>query len=59
MRAVKWHTEDQAIKRLEDTLRWRREFGIYGMKASYIEPEASRPFCLSNDLISVLIPLWV
>ncbi|KAG1805983.1 CRAL TRIO domain-containing protein [Suillus subaureus] len=40
LRATNWNT-DVAIKRLEDTLKWRREFGIYDkITAEYIEPEA-------------------
>ncbi|CAL1716866.1 unnamed protein product [Somion occarium] len=41
LRATKWAGAEQAIKRLEDTLRWRRQFGLYDkIKAEYIEPEA-------------------
>ena len=38
--ASKWgqHT---AIQRLEDTLKWRREFGIYDMSAELVEPEVN------------------
>jgi hypothetical protein len=40
LRATNWNT-DMAIKRLEDTLKWRREFGIYDkITPEYIEPEA-------------------
>jgi CRAL/TRIO domain len=30
-----------AIERLEATLRWRREFGIYDLTAEQVEPEVS------------------
>ncbi|KAG2149105.1 CRAL TRIO domain-containing protein [Suillus bovinus] len=41
LRATNWNA-DLAIKRLEDTLRWRREFGIYDkITSEYIEPEAT------------------
>ncbi|KAL1726068.1 CRAL-TRIO domain-containing protein [Schizophyllum commune] len=39
LRATKWKT-DQAIQRLEATLRWRRAFGIYDIvNAKHVEPE--------------------
>ncbi|KAG6813394.1 hypothetical protein H0H92_011371 [Tricholoma furcatifolium] len=41
LRAVKWKTSAAAIQRLEATLRWRREYGIYDVvNASHVEPEA-------------------
>ncbi|KAI9061138.1 CRAL/TRIO domain-containing protein [Trametes sanguinea] len=41
IRAVKWASAQAAIKRLEDTLKWRREYGLYDLiTASYVEPEA-------------------
>ncbi|KAI0787410.1 CRAL/TRIO domain-containing protein [Fomes fomentarius] len=41
LRAVKWASADAAIKRLEGTLKWRREFGLYELiTASHVEPEA-------------------
>ncbi|KAJ3761027.1 CRAL/TRIO domain-containing protein [Lentinula raphanica] len=40
LRATKWKVDD-AIKRLESTLKWRREFGLYAhITPEYIEPEA-------------------
>ncbi|TCD67152.1 hypothetical protein EIP91_000437 [Steccherinum ochraceum] len=40
LRAVKWASAEAAIKRLEDTLKWRREFGWYDkITAEYVEPE--------------------
>ncbi|EPT01383.1 hypothetical protein FOMPIDRAFT_1023288 [Fomitopsis schrenkii] len=40
-RAVKWSSAKSAIKRLEDTLIWRREYGVYDMiTADHVEPEA-------------------
>ncbi|KAG0695604.1 CRAL TRIO domain-containing protein [Suillus ampliporus] len=41
LRATNWDA-DAAIKRLEDTLKWRREFGIYDkITPEYVEPEAT------------------
>ncbi|KAG6849783.1 hypothetical protein H0H93_005169 [Arthromyces matolae] len=41
LRAVKWKTAKAAIQRLEATLKWRREYGIYDVvTASHVEPEA-------------------
>ncbi|KAG6817660.1 hypothetical protein H0H87_005417 [Tephrocybe sp. NHM501043] len=41
LRAVKWKTSSAAILRLEATLKWRREYGIYdAVSASHVEPEA-------------------
>lgn len=43
LRASKWK-KDVAITRLENTLKWRREFGIYDLvNAKHVEPEVS-PF---------------
>ncbi|KAG1728654.1 hypothetical protein EDB19DRAFT_153997 [Suillus lakei] len=40
LRATNWNAH-AAIKRLEDTLKWRREFGIYDkITPEYLEPEA-------------------
>ncbi|KAF5391499.1 hypothetical protein D9757_002415 [Collybiopsis confluens] len=40
LRATKWKV-DEAIKRLESTLKWRRGFGLYNhVTPEYIEPEA-------------------
>ncbi|KIK62976.1 hypothetical protein GYMLUDRAFT_41278 [Collybiopsis luxurians FD-317 M1] len=40
LRATKWKLND-AIKRLESTLKWRREFGLYThVTAEHVEPEA-------------------
>ncbi|KAH9928717.1 CRAL-TRIO domain-containing protein [Fomitopsis serialis] len=40
-RAVKWVSAKSAIKRLEETLIWRREYGVYDMiTADHVEPEA-------------------
>src|SRR6266550_7421193 len=40
LRASKWKTQT-AIQRLENTLKWRRDFGIYDlMTPQHIEPEA-------------------
>ena len=44
LRATKWKT-DQAIQRLEATLRWRRAFGIYDIvNAKHVEPEVRSLF---------------
>ncbi|KAF9030872.1 CRAL/TRIO domain-containing protein [Hymenopellis radicata] len=41
LRAVKWKSADAAIRRLEVTLKWRREFGLYDkVNAAHVEPEA-------------------
>ncbi|OJT15007.1 CRAL-TRIO domain-containing protein C23B6.04c [Trametes pubescens] len=41
LRAVKWASAQAATKRLEETLKWRREYGLYELiTASYVEPEA-------------------
>ncbi|KAJ7756518.1 CRAL/TRIO domain-containing protein [Mycena maculata] len=40
LRASKWNV-DTAIQRLEDTLKWRREYGVYDtLTADLVEPEA-------------------
>ena len=40
LRATKWVSSDAAIKRIEETLRWRREFGFYDkLNKEYVEPE--------------------
>lgn len=36
--ASNWE-QQTAIRRLEDTLKWRREFGVYGLTAEFVEPE--------------------
>ena len=41
LRATKWNSANAAIERLEGTLKWRREFGIYDLTAEHIEPEVS------------------
>ncbi|CAK7234743.1 Phosphatidylinositol transfer protein (PITP) [Sporothrix curviconia] len=38
LRATKWH-EKEAAKRLQDTLTWRREYGVDGLTAEHISPE--------------------
>ncbi|KAI0649476.1 CRAL/TRIO domain-containing protein [Trametes meyenii] len=41
IRAIKWASAHAAIKRLEETLKWRREYGLYDViTASHVEPEA-------------------
>lgn len=40
LRATKWSSAKAAIERLEGTLKWRREFGIYDISAELVEPEA-------------------
>ncbi|EKM58413.1 uncharacterized protein PHACADRAFT_252713 [Phanerochaete carnosa HHB-10118-sp] len=41
-RATRWESAKQAIKRLEETLQWRREFGLYDERFTpeHVEPEA-------------------
>jgi len=40
LRATKWNSASAAIERLECTLKWRREYGVYDMTAEHVEPEA-------------------
>lgn len=41
LRATKWKNAAAAIGRLEDTLKWRRTYGVYdSLTANYVEPEA-------------------
>ncbi|KAH9994862.1 CRAL/TRIO domain-containing protein [Russula vinacea] len=41
LRATKWNSANVAIERLEGTLKWRREFGVYDdSMAELVEPEA-------------------
>ncbi|THH00212.1 hypothetical protein EW026_g2285 [Hermanssonia centrifuga] len=42
LRATKWVSAQAAIKRLEETLAWRREFGLYDERFTpeHVEPEA-------------------
>ncbi|KAI0001454.1 CRAL/TRIO domain-containing protein [Russula compacta] len=40
LRATKWNSAKVAIERLEGTLKWRREFGVYDLTADQVEPEA-------------------
>jgi hypothetical protein len=40
LRATKWNSANVAIERLEGTLKWRREFGVYDdSMAELVEPE--------------------
>ena len=42
LRASKWNLNN-ANQRLEDTLKWRREFGLYNkVNAAHVEPEVSK-----------------
>lgn len=46
LRATKWADANAAIKRLEDTLKWRREFGVYDtLSAELVAPEVRPYFC--------------
>lgn len=38
LRATKWH-EKEAAKRLQETLTWRRDYGVESLTADYISPE--------------------
>lgn len=40
LRATKWNSAKVAIERLEGTLKWRREFGVYDLTAEHVEHEA-------------------
>jgi len=42
LRATKWDAA-KAIERLESTLKWRREFGLYTHTPEYLEPEVRVP----------------
>lgn len=41
LRATKWESPQKAIKRLEETLQWRRDFGLYDERftTEHVEPE--------------------
>lgn len=53
LRATKWDVRS-AISRVEDTLRWRREYGFYDtLTPDHVEPEV-RLFHLSNARPTVL-----
>ena len=41
LRATKWESPQKAIKRLEETLQWRRDFGLYDERftPAHVEPE--------------------
>src|SRR6266850_6960497 len=41
LRATKWVSANVAIERLEGTLKWRREYGVYDLTADMVEPEVS------------------
>jgi hypothetical protein len=51
LRATKWNSAKAAIERLEGTLKWRREFGIYGLSADVVEPEVGFTVSQSPDWI--------
>ncbi|KAH9944998.1 CRAL/TRIO domain-containing protein [Epithele typhae] len=41
IRAIKWASAPEGVKRVEATLRWRREFGVYDViNTAHVEPEA-------------------
>ena len=42
LRATKWDVQ-KAIERLESTLKWRREFGVYTHTTEYLESEVRVP----------------
>jgi len=51
LRASKWK-KDVAITRLETTLKWRREFGIYDtVNAKHVEPEVKKSLTLHSQLV--------
>lgn len=42
LRASKWN-QAMAVQRLEETLKWRRDFGLYDkLTAGHVEPEVRR-----------------
>ena len=52
IRAVKWASAQASIKRIEATLRWRREFGVYDLiTASHVEPEVSTHVLVYMDVV--------
>ena len=56
LRAVKWASAQAAIKRLEATLKWRREYGLYDLiTASHVEPEV--PAVCSSAIMEINVLL--
>lgn len=46
LRATKWKSSEAAIERLEATLKWRREYGLYDVVTDdHVEPEVIFTFC--------------
>jgi hypothetical protein len=47
LRANKWKSTEDAIHRLEETLKWRREFGLYDLiTPEHVEPEVRLNFMI-------------
>ncbi|KAG6877808.1 hypothetical protein C0993_003782 [Termitomyces sp. T159_Od127] len=56
LRAVKWKTTKAAIQRLEATLKWRREYGLYDVvSANHVEPEVRNKNFLVKSTLALLI----
>ena len=52
IRAVKWASAQASIKRIEATLKWRREFGVYDLiTASHVEPEVNTHILVQMDVV--------
>jgi hypothetical protein len=48
LRATKWKSSEAAIERLEATLVWRREYGIYDtVTDEHVEPEVIIQYLMS------------
>jgi hypothetical protein len=54
LRASKWKV-DVAIQRLEATLKWRREYGMYETVPADVEPEVGVLFFYFQSVINMLV----
>ena len=58
LRATKWDV-GKAIVRLESTLKWRREFGVYTHTPEHVEPEVRVPLPHSPHTDWTILPKFV